>query len=992
MRAALAVLLTLLPALASADAPGQVTLSLDDYARLMAQAQQRLGDQATWGRAAVTVELPDGTDAFATVSLSAQVAVGGEAAAEVAVLPADVVLLSATVDGSDATLLRASGVHLLRMDSKRARVELTYRVPVTTAGAARHAVVPLPPVPGAAARIDGSAAGGGPIEVAPASDARQSGNELTANLPASAAFSLRWGGDAGGAAIRSVDYRLRLDESGDGVFVDATYEVAVTADAADVRLERAAVALVEAAAGRQAVVARVRDGAHTVRLWGAGSKTVTARFLVPIDRTQGQPQIGLTPIGIPIVGLRFDLPGERTVTVEPAAPVTRRTEGRGVAAKTVSRAWLPPTDAFAVRWTESRAAPESMVRTNVETWQLVTMEEGVLRSRVVLDYEVIRGKVKSLPIALPEDVVPFKVEGDAIEDWRTFAATDEAPRQVRVVLGEETDGRFRIELMLEQRAPQDEGAGVGVPVARPLQVFRESGVVALFDGDKVGFAEATPEGYTRVGEDALPVDLRQSLSRKVNQAFKHVGVAGPIATSVAQAKVREVRFDARVDTLYTVKEGSMVGQASVLVEVKSGRRDLVVLSLPEGLAEPRITAPSLNKVDPKPDLDVGPGRSAYEVRFTQALEGAIQIDVEFEQLLPRELGTLGLPGVRVEGAELEQGSLGITTETGMEVTPAEAEGVRRVNAEELPKAVRLRSDREIRLGYTYARAPWSLQMEVKRHETVETLKGVITAAWLETHVLENGHVVSHGTFQVANQDLQFLRLTLPEGAQVLTVTAAGQGVKAVADDQGAVAIPLPKNRSLMVDLTWEVVRGRLGVGGGVELRAPHPDIRTSDVQWKVRVPSDITLYGVDTDLKETPSWQFRMAEEDVRGQLPVTLPMQSDYQERLFTYSVLDPATETPLTIGFTYVGASASAFDGFFYFGSLILLGLVTRKRARGDVLTTRDWGLMGGGLMLIVLKMVGWGLRPEEGVLALVVLVAVAFVARRSARRTEAAAGVPS
>ena len=56
----------------------------------------------------------------------------------------------------------------------------------------------------------------------------------------------------------------------------------------------------------------------------------------------------------------------------------------------------------------------------------------------------------------------------------------------------------------------------------------------------------------------------------MNQAFKHVGVAGPIATRVAQAKVREVRFDARVDTLYTVKEGSMVGQASVLVEVKSG--------------------------------------------------------------------------------------------------------------------------------------------------------------------------------------------------------------------------------------------------------------------------------------------------------------------------------------------------------------------------------------------------------------------------------------
>ena len=80
-----------------------------------------------------------------------------------------------------------------------------------------------------------------------------------------------------------------------------------------------------------------------------------------------------------------------------------------------------------------------------------------------------------------------------------------------------------------------------------------------------------------------------------------------------------MRFDARVDTLYTVKEGSMVGQASVLVEIKSGRRDAVVISVPEGLAEPRITAPSLNKVEPKAGAEVGAGRTAYEVRLWSPL-------------------------------------------------------------------------------------------------------------------------------------------------------------------------------------------------------------------------------------------------------------------------------------------------------------------------------------------------------------------------------------
>jgi hypothetical protein len=236
----------------------------------------------------------------------------------------------------------------------------------------------------------------------------------------------------------------------------------------------------------------------------------------------------------------------------------------------------------------------------------------VLRSRVLVDYDVIYGKLKELPLALPEDVVPFKVEGEGIEDWRIFPATDDEPRHLRVVLGRELEGKMRLEVQLETSVPPTEGTPVTLPLVRPMEAARELGVIALFDGDKVGFAPAAAEGYAKVGQDALPVDVRQDLRDKVNQAFKHIGAPQPISTKVATAKAREVRFDARVDTLYLVREGALTGQASVLVELKSGRRDMLVVSLPEAVAEPRITAPSLNKVEPAPErFDPGPGRKAY---------------------------------------------------------------------------------------------------------------------------------------------------------------------------------------------------------------------------------------------------------------------------------------------------------------------------------------------------------------------------------------------
>ncbi|MCA9527775.1 MAG: glycine--tRNA ligase subunit beta, partial [Myxococcales bacterium] len=564
-----------------------------------------------------------------------------------------------------------------------------------------------------------------------------------------------------------------------------------------------------------------------------GRHTLTARIRLAIDRSRGQPQITLQPDNAPMARVSVTVPGKRAVEFEPVVPITSTFKGEGETAETTAVAHLPPTDEVTLRWTEARAAPESQVRANTKTYQILTLEEGVLRSRVYVQYDVINGKLKELPIALPESVVLYKVDGAGIEDWRIFPATETEPRHVRVVLGRELEGSAQIELELEMVVGTAEGTVLNLPVLRPMAAFREGGVVALLDGDKVGFAPAEANGFTSVGQDALPAEIRQNLRDKVSQAYKHVNEPGTLTSKVATAKAREVRFDARVDTLYQVREGSLQGNAAILVELKSGRRDHLILSLPEGLAEPRITAPSLNKVEPVADADVGAGRQAYAVRFTQALEGAIQIDVEFEKIFEKELEGLPMPDLRVHGAEVESGSLGITAETGMELTPGEGKDLRRVTAEELPKAVRLRSEEELRLAYTYARAPWGLTLGIKRNKTVETLDAVARHVWLESNVLENGHRVTRATYEVANEDRQFVKLKLPQGSAVLSVKSDGRKVKAVEDDTGTVAIPLPKSRVVQVEVTYDVAGDALGFYQGIDLAAPVADLRANDIQWLV---------------------------------------------------------------------------------------------------------------------------------------------------------------
>ena len=978
---------------ARADGPGDregVRLTVERYERLMAAARRSSGPEATWTRGELDIDLPAPDGHFVRAVLSARLSVVGDGLAAVALLPADVVLEAATIGGSTATLVQRSGAHvaLLDHDVKDAAVELRFLVPVRPSEAgARLVVVPLPPLPGAAATVDAgdTESDTDRVDLWPGAAIDRSGDSLTASIPATQALALRWGAREDSHVVRRVDYTLRPDESGDGVDIRASFELRLDQRRAQVRLAHADAALTDLREGATPIAASVRGDWYEATVTGPGRHVLTATFRLAIDRSQGQPQVTLALTGVPITQVAVTVPGKRAVTFDPAVPVTTQVAGEGEGAETTARAFLPPSDEVGISWTESRAAPEELVRTNTETYQMLTLQEGVLRSHVVIRYQVIRGKVKELPVELPDGVVLYKVSGDGLEDWRTYPADGDAPRQVRVFLGRELEGAYTLELDLETIVPKEEGAELSLPLVRPLDAFREMGVVALFDGDKVGFGDAQQTQYTKAGEDALPVDIRQDLEDKVAQAFKHIGAPGPMSSRVASAKVREVRFAARIDTLYEVKESSLVGRASALVEVKSGRRDAFVISLPEEVAEPHVTAPSLNRVTRlEAFAGAGEGRKAYEISFTRALEGAIQIDVEFEALLPKDLGRVEVPALILHDAESQQGSLGLAAETGIEVLPEPSKDLRKVDVVELPKAVRFRSDREVQVGYHYAHVPWQLAIDVKRHKTVETRNAVVTQAWVETTILDSGHVETRALLAVANEDRQFLRLTLPASSEVLRVTAAGEGVKAVADEEsGAIAIRLPTDRRLFVEVIYALPPSALGAVGSLDLMAPRADMRVSDLQWLLRAPEELVLYGIDTELKEIPAAQYRSPDQLDEGEgVPIRVPVTEAMQAHLFTYAVHDIA-EPALGLSLSYVGTPGPGVAKVLFFLALVLLAQVVLRRASGSALGVPGLLALGVGLVAAALLAVGWGWGLPEMTVLLVTLVICAGVGIARRRR---------
>lgn len=978
---------------AAQEPPEQVRMTLDRYGELLRVARRVDGPRVSWSRGTVRVELPADRARPASVSVDTAVTLTGSGIAEVPVLPAQAVVQSAVLDGSPLALVQIGGAHVAIMpgDDTR-RLQLTYLVPRDTdADGAPIAVVPLPPMPGAGLTVTGVADG---AALYPGVDVEISGDTATASLPATPAVVVRSGAAGGGHTVRRVAYTLTPDASGNGVDVDATYEATLAGRAADIKLAHADSALVDAREGNTPLTTQVIGEWHTARVEGRGRHTVRARFRVAIDRSQGQPQIRLHPDEVPIAQVDLTVPGKAEITVEPPIPVNAEIRGDGERATTRAQVFLPPTEEAVLKWTEARAAAETKVRVNTETYQLLTLDEGVLRSRVLARYDVIYGKLRELPIRLPPGVVPYKVIGEGIEDWRVLAASDDLPRHVRVILGEELSGKLAIELQIEVPVSPQEGTAIDLPLVQPVEtediVIRQQGVVALFDGDKVGFAPATANGYSKVGADALPTDIRQTLRDKVNQAFKHLQAPGPITSAVAAAKAKESRFDARVDTLYLVREQTLTAQASVLVEIKSGRSDALHLSIPAGIAEPRITGPSINKVEQDEAFAAGDGRQAFRVTFTQPLEGAILLDVEFELLLPKELGALKVPDLLVHGAEVQSGSFGLAAEGGMEVQEKTRTDVRPTPVTELPKAVRLRSDLDIRLGYTYARAPWALEVDVKAHSMVETLDAEAERVRIETNVLESGYVVGRATYEVHNDDRQYFRVALPEGARPLRVSINGQRMDEVRNDEGSptdgeaagkteagkIAIPLPKDATTRIDITYERRRDALGVFAALSLGAPRADLRSKDIQWLVRVPGDRGVVGLDSDMKQIQPYQWSPLSDGP------ALPMDDGAREVLLSqpvHSAEDPA----LAVSMNLTAALGPEVGMVFLLVGLIALVLFVRRRAGGKPLGALHWALLVIGVLALVLKAAIWQLDVAEGLVVIIAVAVMGFVARRGRKQ---------
>lgn len=912
----------------------------------------------------------------ADVTLRLSVRVLADGWVSVPLLPDEAPLRRITMGGTAVAATSEDGHHVLHLQGRGSHsLSMSLRLPIESLVAGHRIRFPVPRAVAASlhAEIPGTGWDAHVLPAAALEVGTQDGKTvLDAALARTDAVQLLWGRSRPDThALRRAAYTLEV--VGEGVFATLTHEVEISTDSElFVPLLPGFYALRKVTVDGEPGAVATRGGHHFVRLRGDGVRHVAAEFALNVDRTGGQPAIELNVPPAPIARFTLTVPGEREIAIEPPVPLVAD------ATESTTRvvAHVPETSVVRFAWTDSRPVPDQNIRMNAEGHHAITAEEGGLRVAARHAFDVISGKAREIGFVVPTDVVIYEVTGDGVADWRTFTADDATTgegdeaagalpgeRRLQVYFDEPRHGEVVIEvaydLLLDPR--RAEASPVEIPLLEPSPVHRYQRVALFLAGEELELEPVRTEGFSRIGGDALPAVVRAALPAKVAHGFKSVGPPRPLTARLVEPRAEAPRFDATTTTLVTIDEGVLRGESVIDLGVKSGAVRELELVATAATNVLDVVAPSLLGFSTEPSR---PGEQTLRLRFTEELTGQVRVGVRFERLLDPGSRNIALAPVVVSGAEVQRGHVAIESTSALEVETVSADGIRPIALDELPRSLRSATVHPILLAFTHSHAPWALELSVTRHERVATEAASVPSAEITTTLERQGNVATTARFRVENRSRQFLRVALPDGADVRRALVDGEAIRPGRDDSGRLIIPLPRSDDPFdVEITLAESRLPLGLAGTVTLNAPRPDVFVDSLQWTIDLPDEPAWRGVETNVGTPP--------DPVSG-APFTL-----------TRALLAPDDPPPTMTARHVPRHSARAID---LAGALLglLLGLLLLRATDAPRPVERAATL---GLAVAAVLLVAWlGASPWAAFGPIVVLSALAYF-RTSARRHRAA-----
>jgi len=314
--------------------------------------------------------------------------------------------------------------------------------------------------------------------------------------------------------------------------------------------------------------------------------------------------------------------------------------------------------------------------------------------------------------------------------------------------------------------------------------------------NQVGFGRVDPAAIILdldIDRENVDVEVPQAQSKLVTSkdGKTHVAAAlpagAPVAISWERAlpKVEEVptKLYSETRTLVAVAEDMLLCEETVNFNIlHTGVRELK-LQVPQGASVLTVSGSTVEdwRVDDQGELLVVLRREVL---------GAFSLRVAYEAPIPKEPA---VPVIRTKGVERERGFIGVIAVTNVEISAGQVSGATEIDVRRLPPDIVAMTNQPILLGFRYVAETFTIPLSIKKHDEIGVLVTIVDSGLLTGMQLPDGRRMTKVVYSVRNNRNQFLRMKMPAGADIWSVSVSGNPASPAKDDSGNVLIPLVRS-------------------------------------------------------------------------------------------------------------------------------------------------------------------------------------------------------
>ena len=453
------------------------------------------------------------------------------------------------------------------------------------------------------------------------------------------------------------------------------------------------------------------------------------------------------------------------------------------------------------------------------------LEETRLLVSHSLNLTVEKAGIYALDLTPQPAFVVSEVKGEGIDDWKL---TD---GKLRISFSARVLGSRNIDLQLEQANKQFPEQVTILPLAitGATNVTTQLGA-ASSPGIRLKTAELS--SLREIPISALP--------NRSDELLAFVSELPDWKLTLATEKL-SARVVAEVFDLVTIGDGVVGGSATIRFGIINQGVQEFRIKLPAHWKNVEFTGANIRRKEQQTNL--------WTVTLQDKAWGGYTLVVTYDYQFNPKGSSLDLAGAHAVAVERETGSLGLMTAASLKLTPAApAEPLRRVDEAELSESDRALCTRPLLLAYKYTGSDYQHSVQVTRFEEEKVLEAVADRIELTTVLTEEGQLLTQSSFMVKNNEKQFQKFKLPQGAEFWSSYVNGQPAKPERDGDWLL-VPLPRDanrdQAFAVDIVYaqKIDLAASLFPRHVELAAPLTDIPNTYAEWQLFAPVSQRLSG-----------------------------------------------------------------------------------------------------------------------------------------------------